>query len=66
MKRLTQPQKRTNRIAANAALFDLRDRPGFLRVCSRIAEAGQTPYHELDHGGLDEGEACLGEALHIL
>ncbi|TCT35415.1 hypothetical protein EDC90_102670, partial [Martelella mediterranea] len=29
-----------------------------LRVCSRKRIAGEPPCHELDHRGLDEGEAC--------
>ena len=30
-----------------------------LRVCSRKRVSGQPSCHELDHWGLDEGEACL-------
>jgi hypothetical protein len=36
------------------------------RVCSRIAVSGQSAHHELDHGGLDEGEAGRCEALEVL
>ena len=37
-----------------------------LRVCSRIEIPSQSPCHELDHCGLDKGQAGLGEALDIL
>ena len=38
----------------------------YLRVCSRIAEACEAPCHELDHGGLYEGETGGREALEVL